>query len=425
MQTQQNKCYILGMGINCSIANTVKEMLLSLQNGISGVTKIQPILQTQPAITTAALIQNYNFHQQLIDTPDIPQACIKNSIRIARSASLPVQTAITSSMHCMQDISYGLSELDSRRIGIVLACDNSINRHSEEMYHRYHSQIDYLSPRYLLNSLSDNILGILSQIFQIHGPGLCVGGISASANIAAIKAMEMIKSGQLDACLVVGTVCELSTLAMQGFINANAVDISENTIGCYPFDKRHQGFIYGQGAGALLLGSQHAKDKLTNMDCSEIVTGVQSLAGTYSAEPSLEHECYVMQKCLDNSSLLAKDINYINTHGTSTPYGDKIEASAIETVFSESLSTLKVNSTKALTGHCLSGAGAIELIASVLQVEHGFCHPNINLTDPINPKLSFVGTTHEVCSIRYALSNSFGFFGTNSSILLAASQHEH
>jgi malonyl-ACP decarboxylase len=185
---------------------------------------------------------------------------------------------------------------------------------------------------------------------------------------------------------------------------------------CRPFDQGHNGFVWGQGAGCVVLESPESIDGRRVL--GELVGASLVLDGNHLSNPSQQGEIRAMQLALDSGDLNPEHIGYINAHGTASPLGDGIECAAIKSLFRDRLPEIWVNSTKSLTGHCFSASGLIELIACVVQLNNSFAHPNRNLDSPIDRELKLVSLKAEPLSAEYALSNGFGFGGMNSSVVM-------
>lgn len=264
--------------------------------------------------------------------------------------------------------------------------------------------------------------GAISEFLELHGPTFTIGGASASGNCAILKAAEMIQLGIVDACLCVGAMTEFSPLEFQAF----------QTLGAYggksfkgqpekasrPFDMAHEGFVLGQASACIMLEGLDNADNRKAVVKAHLVGGAQLSDGTIMSDPSLEGEIAAMKQALESAGIVASDLDYINAHGTSTPLGDEVELEAIREVMEDEWRKPWINSTKSITGHCMFAAGVVEAVATVIQLEKGFVHPNCNLENPCKALYHFVGKNAENTFIQYALSNSYGFTGINTSILL-------
>jgi malonyl-ACP decarboxylase len=214
---------------------------------------------------------------------------------------------------------------------------------------------------------------------------------------------------------------------IQGFINIGAMGgkkfLSRPDQACRPFDTQHEGFIYGQACACVVLESESSTLKRAIPFQAEIKGCCLNLDGNSSADPNVHGEERAMLSALERSGFSASEVQYLNTHGSSSPLGDKTEAEAISNVFGGHSSDVWLNATKGLTGHCLYSAGIVEVIATVLQMKEGFLHPNKNLEEQIRKDLRFCGAEAINQNIDVAMSNSFGFGGINTSIVLSRGYH--
>jgi malonyl-ACP decarboxylase len=221
-------------------------------------------------------------------------------------------------------------------------------------------------------------------------------------------------------CIVVGACLELTALELEAFAILGAACSGrwqdDPARACRPFDQGHEGFVWGQGAGCVVLESPDSVRGRRVL--GELVGASLLLDGNHLSDPSQKGEIRAMQLALNCSDLNPGCIGYINAHGTSSPLGDRTECAAIKSLFRSHLSNIWINSTKSLTGHCFSASGVIELIACVVQLNNGFIHPNRNLDSPIDRELKLVSQKAEPLDAEYALSNGFGFGGINSSVVV-------
>ncbi len=336
--------------------------------------------------------------------------------RFLRRASLTTQLALPCALEAWEDA--GLDGVDPTRIGIVMGGSNVQMRGQSQTWARYAKNPQFITPGYSLMLWDTDIMGILSEALGIRGEGFSVGSASASGGMALVHGARQIMSGRTDVCLVVGSLFDLSSHECHAFKNMGAMGSErfkdDPDAACRPFDRDSDGFIYGEGCGVMVLESaEHAKARNAPLK-AHLLGWASNLDGNRQANPSMEGERDVMTAAMEMGGISAEKVTYVNTHGTSSRLGDKTEVAAIRAA---GLEHAYLNATKSLTGHCLTAAGMVEAIATVLQMQMGQLHPTNNLENPIDPDLCWaqLGDTAE---IPYALSNSFGFGGINTSILL-------
>lgn len=417
---------ISGMGIVSAIGHDVHAFSAALATGLSGIRRSGRRVTPAIAVDISAEIDGFDFGQSIGRIAALPDQLAQSALHVARRSPFAIQTSVVTALQawCQAGLHQAAAEsvIVPERIGLVIAGHNTTQNDQYSLFSDFLSQPEYLSPRYALQFMDSNQLGVLSEILNIRGEGFTTGGASASGNVGVIQAMRLIQAGVVDACLVVGVVADLSPMEIQGFYTIGAMggkqfhDRPEQA--CRPFDALHEGFIYGQASASLLLESD-ASAKRRNAPClARLSGGAITLHATASPGPDLDGESRAMHAALRQSGLQPDAIDYLNTHGSSSPMGDQVEIAAIEQVFGSHFPQLWLNATKSLTGHCLYSAGVVEIIASVIQMQEGFIHPNLNLDDPINRNARFSQKTATPATIATAMSNSFGFGGINTSIVL-------
>ena len=416
---------ITGMGIFSSIGENVPDFCASLREGRTGFSRIDRGRSPAP-VDIAAEIKGFSFLDGLQRLAGLPEPALGAARRLGRRAPFPAQVAILSALEAWSMAGMFGDRPPAERIGVIVAGQNTTQNYQFGLIPGFLENPEYLSPRYGLEFFDSNHVGILSELLGIHGEGFVVGGASATGNLALIKAWQAVSSGWLDACLVAGIAADPSPMDVQGFFSMGAMGgrkfSGDPEKACRPFDTQHEGFIYGQAGACVVLESRASAYRRGAPLLATVKSGAVYLDGNSSSNPSMEGEAAAMLLAIAGSGLSLSDIGYVNAHGSSSPLGDLTEAEAIREVFGELASEIWINSTKGLTGHCLQSAGVVEVIATVLQMQEGFIHPNRNLEEPIRDGLRFSGATAVETRIETALSNSFGFGGINSSVVLTRGQ---
>lgn len=400
---------ITGMGIVTSIGQEVaafKEALLSGETQFTylkqpGRESIKPFIGAEiPDIDAKTLFPEYSG--------------------LLRTATKSAQVAIVAVAEAWQDAKLTLSKVNPERIGLVVGGSNLQQRYQQQIWQRYHSRQEFIRPTYGLTFWDTDILGLISQCFQIQGEGYSVGGASASGAVAIIHAARQILMGSSDICIALGALSDLSGAEFQALMNLGAMGserfADRPDLACRPFDQDHDGFIYGEGCGVVILERTDRAQQRGARSHGQLKGWGLALDGNRSPEPSQKGEERAINTALAMADLQPESIDYVNTHGTGSPLGDKTEVAALKSV---GLHHSLINSTKSLTGHCLTGAGVVEGIATILQMKFGFCHPTKNLVNPIDTSLNWVKETSVQLEIKYAISNSFGFGGINTALLIA------
>jgi malonyl-ACP decarboxylase len=415
---------VSGIGVISSIGHRINEFSLGLREGRSGIGWLKPSSGPSISVKIGAEVRDFDFKSQLRQNWQYPlgEGILEKADQCARRSPFPVQASVLSALQAWEGAQLHRQKIPSHRLGLVVAGHNLNQHDSFELYQKVQQAPEYLNPRTALHFMDTDHIGTLSEIFEIQGEGFTVGGASASGNVGILKGYQLVQWGIAEACMVVGGLSHLSPLELQAFYNLGAMGgkrfQNEPGKACRPFDKDHEGFIYGQGSGCLILESSESSRNRKVPPLAEILGGSLVLDGNQLSNPGENGEVRAMTSALQQANLKPEQIHYLNAHGTSSPLGDKTEIKAVKRVFRECLSQLWINSSKSLTGHCLSSAGVIECIASIIQMQEGFIHPNINLENPIDNECRFSRHKAEIVSIDTAMSNSFGFGGINSSIIL-------
>jgi len=413
---------ITGMGILSSIGDSVPAFCDSLRTGRAGFDRVGSD-QSDLAVEVAAKLKGFSFLESLKRMDGISETTFRKAKRIGQRAPFSVQVAILSALEAWYMAGLFERRPPSERIGIIVAGQNTSQNHQCGLFPRFLENPEYLSPHYGLEFFDSNHIGVLSELFDIHGEGLVVEGAGATGNLALIKAWQAVNTGLLDACLVAGIVADPSPMDVQGFFAMGAMGnrkfSGQPDKACRPFDSQHEGFIYGQAGACVVLESRASIARRDAPIFATVKSGAIYLDGNSSSNPSVDGETAAMLMAIYDSGLPLSKIDYINAHGSSSPLGDNTELAAIRAVFGELAPQIWINATKGLTGHCLQSAGLVEIIATVLQMREGFIHANRNLEAPIDSGLRFTGPNAVEARVETAMSNSFGFGGINSSVVLS------
>ncbi|KAA1242936.1 beta-ketoacyl synthase N-terminal-like domain-containing protein [Aquimarina sp. RZ0] len=349
---------------------------------------------------------------------DLPEEVLKKALRL-RHLSKSVLFGTYCALESLVDAGLVEKVMNSSKVAIVSAGSNTQQSNLHKIQEKYREKVTFINPNYAINFFDTDIVGVLSELLQIKGEGYSIGSASASGNMAIIHGKRLISYQSHDIVIVVAPLMDLSIFEYQGFINIGAMKAIDETLApnnAYrPFDEKHSGFIYGQCAGCIVLeSSEHASDR--KKKGYGILSGYGVVMdGNRGAKPSKKGEAEAMRMAIYNSGLKAAHIDYVNTHGTGSVIGDTTE---VEAMLDVGLQDVKANSTKSLTGHGLSAAGVIEAIACLIQLNHGFIHKSNNLSNPINNEINWIKEKSSGLNINTVLSNSFGFGGINTSLIL-------
>jgi malonyl-ACP decarboxylase len=411
---------VTGMGIVSAAGTGIAAFAAALREGRCAARPFGG--QGRLAAIPAATLAGFDLDEALASSGDIPAALVQRARRAARRAPLPVRAAVAAAVQAWHGA--GLARGAPEDTCLVVAGHNVNQRYGAEVRAKFAERPEHLSPAYAVHFLDTDHVGTLSEVLELRGEGLTVGGASASGNVGLLHGLRLVRSGDAPACLVVGAMMDLSEMEMAAFESIGALSPGDPggdpARACRPFDEWRSGFVYGQASACVVLEPAAAARARGAAILGELCAGSLVLDGTRGTDPSVEGEARAMTLALARAGVPAERIDYVNAHATASRLGDEVELAALERVFGAASPWL--NSTKAITGHTLSAAGVVEAIATLIQMSEGFIHPNPNLDDPMRTRCRLAGKTHEHAQAAIALSNSFGFGGIHTSIVLARSE---
>jgi 3-oxoacyl-[acyl-carrier-protein] synthase II len=346
------------------------------------------------------------------------------SVKDARRMDAFMQYGVIAGMQAMRDSGLEVTEANSDRIGILMGSGMGGLESIEETYDKYletHSP-KKVSPFFIPGSIINLVSGHLSIAFNITGPNLAVATACTTSTHALGMAMRMIHYGEVDAMLAGGSEMATCVTGMSGFAQARALSQrnSDPQAASRPWDKDRDGFVMGDGAGAMMLEEyESAKARGAKIYAEICGFGMSGDAFHVTSPPEDgEGARKAMVKALADAHLNADQVQYVNAHATSTELGDRAETTAIRRAFGVAADKLAVSSTKSMTGHLLGAAGAVEAIFCVLALRDQVAPPTINLDQPGEGcDLDYVPKHARQMPLEYVLSNSFGFGGTNGSLI--------
>jgi len=406
---------VTGLGALTPIGNTVSEFWECLSSGVSGAGPITRFDAEKFRTRFACEVKNFD-----------PNNFIER--REARRMDLFTQFALVASEEALQDSGLDIEKINLDRAGVIWGSGiGGLKTFVDEVL--YFGQGDgtpRFNPFFIPKMIADISAGLISIRFGFRGPNFATVSACASSTNAIIDALNYIKLGYMDLAITGGSEAAITIAGIGGFNAMKALSERNDSpsTASRPFDKDRDGFVLGEGAGALILEDyEHAKARGAQIFAEIIGAGMSADAYHITApHPEGLGAKNVMANALKDAKIEPSDIDYINVHGTSTPLGDISEAAAIQQVFGEHAYNLNISSTKSMTGHLLGAAGAIESIACILAIKHQCVPPTINhFTDDENfdPKLNFTFNKTEERNLNIVLNNTFGFGGHNTSAVFA------
>lgn len=411
---KMNRVVITGMGCVTPIGNNMSEFWNSILSGKSGAGPITKFDSSNFKTKFACEVKNFHPENQ------IPLKELRKMDLVTQYALVATEEALGNS-----GLKESLSMISKERIGVIYSSGIGGLQTLEEQLKEFYdnSQIPHFSPFYITKMISNMPAGTIAIRYGFEGLNYAITSACASANHALINAYNAIKLGHADIVVSGGAEASITPSAVGGFNAMKALSTrnDEPLSASRPYDVDRDGFVIGEGAGTLILENyEHALSRNAPIYAEVVGGGMSSDAYHISApHPEGRGAILSMRNALFDAGINPSDINYINTHGTSTPAGDIPELLAIDKVFEEHTSNLYISSTKSMTGHLLGATSAIEGIVSVLSLQNGIIPPNINVNklDPNIPKRVNIVTNKLTADINFALSNSFGFGGHNTTVI--------
>ncbi len=404
---------VTGIGAVTPIGNNVADYLIALQNGVSGaaaITRFDALLfKTQFACEVKGF------------TPEI--AIEKREVR---RIDLFAQFGIVAVDEALKMSGLALDDLDLDRAGVIFGSGIGGLMTMETEIGEFVKGTG--TPRYnpfLIPKMIGNIAaGLMAIKYGFRGINYGTVSACATANHAIINAFDYIRLGKANVLITGGSEATISPTGVGGFTAMHAMSTrnTDPTIASRPYDKERDGFVLGEGGGALILEEyEHAKARGANILCEVVGTGMTCDAHHMTApDPEGKGVMNCMRVALKEAKLNLQEIDYINTHGTSTPLGDIAEIRSIMGVFGEDAYKINISSTKSMTGHLLGAAGAIEAVAGILAMQNDFVPPTINhfVDDPeIDSRLNLTFNEAQQRRLNVVLSNGFGFGGHNTTVI--------
>ena len=413
----KNRVVVTGMGAVTPLGNTVKNFWKNLCEGKSGIGPITKFDASKFTSRIAGEVKNFD-PTQYFERKEI------------KKMDTFIHYAVAASDMAVNDAYFDGIPLDKNRVGVLIGSGigglGTIEAQHKVLLEKGPRRITpHFIPMLLINLAS----GQVSMRHGFSGPNAAVSTACATGSHAIGEAFKMIQRGQADVMIAGGSEAAITPLTLGGFCSLRAVSQrnDEPEKASRPFDKKRDGFILAEGAGVIVLESlEHAVARGASIKAELIGYGLTADAyHVTSPDPEAAGASRCIQMALEDAGVSPRDIDYINAHGTSTPLNDKFETMAIKNVFREDAKRVPISSVKSMTGHPLGAAGGIESVATILSIEHGIIPPTMNYEHP-DPEcdLDYVPNVARTSAITTALTNSFGFGGTNATLIFKKFQDE-
>ncbi len=400
---------VTGMGVISPVGNDLKSFWNSLMTGKCGIDRIKRFDSSGLKVSLDAEVKDFepkNYY---------------DSMQEIRKSDLFMQYAMAAAKEAVEDSGILNSGIDRERLGVYIGSGiGGINTTLRESKKLTEKGPEMVSPFFVPMMISNMAAGAVSIRFGAKGPTLPLVTACATSTHTIGEAYRAIKHGYADAIIAGGSEASINELAMAGFINCQALNLTENPEeGSLPFDKRRGGFVMGEGAGILILEEyEHAVRRGARIYAE--VTGYGNTADAYhitAPDPEGSGAIRAIKSAVEESGITDAKKLYVNAHGTGTHLNDAMETKALKAVFGEAAYDLHISSTKSMTGHMMGATGAVEAIASVKAVSEGFIPPTIGYREKDEEcDLNYTPNEGKRVDINFAISTSLGFGGHNACI---------
>ena len=410
----KRRVVVTGLGALTPIGNSVSEFWEGLVSGTSGAAPITRFDASKFKTQFACELKDYNASDHF-------------DRKEARKMDLFAQYAMVAADEAIKDSHIDLEALDKDRAGVIWGAGiGGLETFQNEVLSFAEGDgTPRFNPFFIPKMIPDIAPGMISIKYGLRGPNFATVSACASSANAIIDALNYIRLGYADLMVTGGSEAGVTKAGIGGFnaLHALSTRNDDPKTASRPFDKDRNGFVLGEGAGALVIESlDHAQQRGATI-YAEIIGGGLSADAYHMTAPHPDGigAAKVMENALADASLNPEDVDAVNMHGTSTPLGDVAESIALKKVFGAHLYTMNINSTKSMTGHLLGAAGAVETISTVLSAQHGVVPPTINhFTDDeaIDPQINFTFNKAQKRELNIVMSNTFGFGGHNACVVI-------
>jgi len=407
----KRRVVITGLGVISPVGIGHDENWQSIVAGKNGITRVTHFDATGYPSAIAGEVDGFDATRYITE-------------KEARRMDRFIQLGVVAGIEAIKDSGLEISEANAANVGVHIGSGiggvNTVEATTQLVLERGPRRI---SPFYVPMSIINMISGDLSVMYGLKGPNLAMVTACSTGTHAIGDAGRLIEYGDADVMVAGGAEAAISPTALAGFSNARALSTRNDSpeTASRPWDKDRDGFVLGEGAGVVVLEElEHAKKRGAKIYAELIGFGMSGDAYHMTSPPEDgEGAARCMSNALRNAGVNPEQVQYINAHGTSTQLGDKSETLAVKTTFGDHARKLMISSTKSMTGHLLGAAGGVEAVYTALAIHHQIAPPTINLTTP-DPDcdLDYVPTNAREAEIEVAISNSFGFGGTNGTIVM-------
>ncbi len=410
---KERRVVVTGVGTINPLGHNIEEYFSNLEKGISGCGPITRFDAEKFKTRFACEVKDYDW-TSYFDRKEV------------RKYDLYTQFALIAATQAVDDAAFDMEAIDKEQVGVIWSSGiGGLKTFFDECVgYAEGGNTPRFSPFFIPRMISDIAAGYISIKYGFMGPNYCTVSACASSNHGMIHAFDTIRYGKADVVVTGGSEAPVNEPSLGGFNSMQALSTRNDdcTTASRPFDVNRDGFVVGEGAGALIFEEyEHAIARGAKIYCEVIGGGCSADAHHFTApHPEGLGAMKSMRDAIKDASITPEDIDYVNVHGTSTPLGDKAELKAVQGVFGDHAYKLNISSTKSMTGHLLGATGAVEALACIFAITEGVIPPSINCQDldpEIDPKLNLTLDVAQKREVKCALSNTFGFGGHNATII--------
>lgn len=409
----RRRVVVTGIGTINPLGHNIEEYFTNLENGVSGAAPITRFDAEKFKTRFACEVKDYDY-TKYFDRKEV------------RLYDLYTQFALIAAQQAVADAALDLDAIDKEMAGVIWGSGiGGLETFFQEVKGFVEGGlIPRYSPFFIPKMIADICAGHIAMKYGFMGPNYCTVSACASSNHAMISALDAIRLGKADIIITGGSEAPVNEPSVGGFSAMKAISTRNDDpqTASRPFDVNRDGFVIGEGGAALIFEEyEHAKARGAKIYAEVMGGGVSADAYHYTApHPEGKGAILSMRNCLKDAGVQPEEVDYVNVHGTSTPVGDPAELKGIAEVFGDNAYKMNISSTKSMTGHLLGATAAVEALACIMAIDRGVIPPTINCeeVDPqIDERFNLTLGKAQKRDVRYAMSNTFGFGGHNSTIL--------
>lgn len=409
----ERRVVVTGIGTINPLGNNIETYFANLEKGVSGAGPITHFDAEKFKTKFACEVKDFD-------------PALHFDRKEVRKYDLFTQFALVAATQAVEDAAFDMERLDKEQVGVIWSSGiGGLKSFFDECVgFAEGGYTPRFSPFFIPRMISDIAAGFISMKYGFMGPNYCTVSACASSNHGMIAALDAIRYGKADVIIAGGSEAAVNEPAVGGFNSMQALSTRNDdpTHASRPFDKDRDGFVIGEGAGALVFEEyEHAKARGAKIYCEVIGGGASADAHHFTApHPEGKGAMRSMSEALRDAHIAPEEVDYVNVHGTSTPLGDLAELKAVKEVFGDHAYEMNISSTKSMTGHLLGATGAVEALACIMAITRGVIPPTINcenLDPEIDTRLNLTLDKAQHREVRCALSNTFGFGGHNATVI--------